>query len=39
MPENIKSKMDERGVVGAVFLGFKKAFGAVNHDFWVFYVI
>ena len=32
MLENIKSKMDKGGVVGAVFLDFKKAFETVNHD-------
>ena len=30
--ENIKSKMDKGGVVGAIFLDLKKAFDTVNHQ-------
>ncbi len=32
MLENIKTLMDKGGVVGAVFLDFKKAFETVNHE-------
>lgn len=32
MLENIKSLMDKEGVVGAVFLDFRKAFETVNHE-------
>lgn len=31
--ENIKSKLDQGGVVGAVFLDLKKAFETVDHEF------
>ncbi len=32
MLENIKSLMDKGGVIGAVFMDFKKAFETVNHE-------